>query len=208
MHAAVGRQREDLDQRLGLAQPPRAIGDDVVADGDRETAQQADARLGAVARGSPLPDEPNASTRGRRARRRSPRTGAAASARSSCHEGSTDSALPARSSNTAHPPLPPDRSRHLVILQPDTHPPRLSHGCGCLQRFRRGARFAVAVQTGAPAPRRPVLARGTCAVARERTRRSGREGSPTPPRTPREARGRRTRGSLRWGCRRRARMAR
>jgi len=36
---AVGCQREDLDQRLGLAQPPRAIGDDVVADGDRETAQ-------------------------------------------------------------------------------------------------------------------------------------------------------------------------
>jgi hypothetical protein len=34
-------------------------------------------RLGAVARGSSLPDEPNASTRGRRARRRSPRTGAA-----------------------------------------------------------------------------------------------------------------------------------
>ena len=38
VHAAVGRQREDLDQRLGLAQPPRAIGDDVVAGGDRETA--------------------------------------------------------------------------------------------------------------------------------------------------------------------------
>jgi hypothetical protein len=54
VHAAVGRQREDLDQRLGLAQPPRAIGDDVVADGDGETAQQADARLGAVARDSPL----------------------------------------------------------------------------------------------------------------------------------------------------------
>jgi hypothetical protein len=71
VHPAVGRQREDLDQRLGLAQPPRAIGEDVVADGDRETAQQADARLGAVARGSPLPDEPNAGTRGRRARRRS-----------------------------------------------------------------------------------------------------------------------------------------
>jgi hypothetical protein len=54
MHAAVGRQREDLDQRLGLAKPPSAIGDDVIADGDRETAQQADARLGAVARGSSL----------------------------------------------------------------------------------------------------------------------------------------------------------
>ena len=77
VHAAVGRQREDLDQRLGLAQPPRAISDDAVADGDRKTAQEADARLGAVARGSPLPDEPNASTRGRRARPRSPRAGAA-----------------------------------------------------------------------------------------------------------------------------------
>jgi hypothetical protein len=55
VHAAVGRQRKDLDQRLRLAQPPRAIGDDAVADGDRETAQQADARLASVARGSPLP---------------------------------------------------------------------------------------------------------------------------------------------------------
>jgi hypothetical protein len=73
VHAAVGRQRKDLDQRLRLAQPPRAIGDDAVADGDRETAQQADARLASVARGSPLPDEPNASTRGRRAHQRSPR---------------------------------------------------------------------------------------------------------------------------------------
>jgi hypothetical protein len=63
VYATVGRQRKDLDQRLGLAQPPRAIGDDLVANGDRETAQQADARLGAVARGSPLPDEPNASPR-------------------------------------------------------------------------------------------------------------------------------------------------
>ena len=76
MHAPVGRQREDLDQRLGLAQPPRTIGDDIVADGDRKTAQQADARLGAAARGSPLADEPTATTRGRRARRRLPRTGA------------------------------------------------------------------------------------------------------------------------------------
>ena len=38
VHAAVGRQREDLDQRFGLAQPPRAIGDVIVADGDRKTA--------------------------------------------------------------------------------------------------------------------------------------------------------------------------
>jgi hypothetical protein len=38
VHAAIGRQREDLDQRLGLAQPPRAISDGTVADGDRETA--------------------------------------------------------------------------------------------------------------------------------------------------------------------------
>jgi hypothetical protein len=59
VHATVGRQREDLDQRLGLAQPPRTIGDDLIADGDRETAQQADARLGAAARGSPLADETN-----------------------------------------------------------------------------------------------------------------------------------------------------
>jgi hypothetical protein len=77
VHATVGRQREDLDQRLGLAQPPRTIGDDLIADGDRETAQQADARLGAVARGSPLPDERNASARVRRARRRSSTTRAA-----------------------------------------------------------------------------------------------------------------------------------
>jgi hypothetical protein len=80
VHAAVGRQRKDLDQRLGLAQPPRTIRDDVVADGDRETAQQANVRLGAVARDSPLPNEPSASTqgrRGRRARRRPPSTGPA-----------------------------------------------------------------------------------------------------------------------------------
>jgi len=34
VHAAIGREREDLDQRLGLAQPPRAISDLTVADGD------------------------------------------------------------------------------------------------------------------------------------------------------------------------------
>ena len=48
MHAPIGRQREDLHQRLGLTQSPRAIGDHAVADGDRETAQQADTRLAAV----------------------------------------------------------------------------------------------------------------------------------------------------------------
>jgi hypothetical protein len=165
VHAAVGRQREDLDQRLGLAQPPRAIGHDVVADGDRETAQQADARLGAIARGSPLPDEPNASTRGRRARRRSPRTGAArgprhdrprhARAGRRRAEMRSPTGRPHQAQRSARAPCrcraAPQRRgrpgadhqrahRTVVILQRDTHPPPLSHGCGRPQRLRRGAR--------------------------------------------------------------------
>jgi hypothetical protein len=71
VHATVGRQREDLDQRLGFAQTPRAVGDDAVADGDRETAKEADARLAAVGRGSPPVDERNVTTRRGRASRAS-----------------------------------------------------------------------------------------------------------------------------------------
>ena len=133
VHAAVGRQREDLDQRLGLAQPPRAIGDDVVADGDRETAQQADARLGCVARGSPLPDEPNARTRGRRARWRSPRT-AAARGLDCARRPTATRASPVRWRADMRQPAHHISQR---ILQRDTDPHHLSQACGHPQRFRR-----------------------------------------------------------------------
>jgi hypothetical protein len=43
VHAAFGRQRDDLDQCLGLAQPPRGVSDPAAGGGNRETAQEADA---------------------------------------------------------------------------------------------------------------------------------------------------------------------
>ena len=40
VHAPVGRQREQLHQALGLAQPPGALGHDLLADADGEGAEQ------------------------------------------------------------------------------------------------------------------------------------------------------------------------
>ncbi len=61
VHAALGRQGQELDQRLGLAQAPRAFFDDAVLGGDREPAQQTHARCGVVHPGAPSVDEPTVS---------------------------------------------------------------------------------------------------------------------------------------------------
>jgi hypothetical protein len=143
-------------------------------------------RLGAVARDSPLPDEPNASTRGRRARRRSPRTGAARGprlARDDRPRRSSRSTALARGSAVANRSATPGaalctrpcrwraasqrqrrpmvlitstRTGPVMILQRDTHPPPLSHGCGRPQQLRRGARSG---RRGC-VPNRPRRARG------------------------------------------------
>ncbi len=44
VEAALGREGEQLDQRLRLAQPPGVVGDDVVADADREHPEETDAQ--------------------------------------------------------------------------------------------------------------------------------------------------------------------
>ena len=48
MQAALGGEGQELDQRLGLAQAPRALLDEAIRGGDRESAQQAHARYGVV----------------------------------------------------------------------------------------------------------------------------------------------------------------
>ena len=44
MEAALGREREQLDQRLRLAQPPGLVGDDAAADADGEHPEETDAQ--------------------------------------------------------------------------------------------------------------------------------------------------------------------
>jgi hypothetical protein len=53
VHAPLGREGQELDQRLGLAQAPRALCDDAIPGGDREPAQQTHARCGFVHPGAP-----------------------------------------------------------------------------------------------------------------------------------------------------------
>ena len=48
VQAMLGSEGQELDQRLGLAQAPRALLDDAVLGGDREPAQQTHARYGVV----------------------------------------------------------------------------------------------------------------------------------------------------------------
>ena len=59
---ALGREGEELDQRLGLAQAPRALLDDAVLGGDREAAQQAHARYGVRPSEAPSVDDPTVSS--------------------------------------------------------------------------------------------------------------------------------------------------
>ena len=58
---ALGGEGQELDQRLGLAQAPRALFDDAVLGGDREPAQQTHARYGVVHPRAPSVDEPTVS---------------------------------------------------------------------------------------------------------------------------------------------------
>ena len=46
VQAMAGGEREQLHERLGLAQAPRALGDELVVDGNGEGAQQMDAHSG------------------------------------------------------------------------------------------------------------------------------------------------------------------
>ena len=88
----------------------------------------------------------------------------AASARSSCHEGF--GVVRAVIEHSA--PTSADR----------THPPPLSHGCGCLQRFRRGTRSGRAAQ--APRDRRSergCICTALAGVGGDRARLERRRGS-------------------------------
>ena len=58
---ALGGEGQELDQRLGLAQAPRALFDDAVLGGDREPAQQTHARYGVVHPRAPSVNEPTVS---------------------------------------------------------------------------------------------------------------------------------------------------
>ena len=58
VQAALGGEGQELDQRLGLAQAPRALLDDAVLGGDREAAQQTHARYASRPSESPLGGRP------------------------------------------------------------------------------------------------------------------------------------------------------
>ena len=59
---ALGREGQELDQRLGLAQAPRALLDHAVLRGDREAAQQTHARYRVVHPRDPSVDDPTVSS--------------------------------------------------------------------------------------------------------------------------------------------------